>query len=130
MTESCDSRRHPRIRVRVTNALRIKGQDGDCLVDILDISQNGVGVEFMDLFDVLIFNKGDIVKLKFLLKPDQVTDIGASEILNAIRTQKMADKGATQTTDTSGSSKELIETDAKIVWTYLNRLGLEFIKSD
>ena len=42
----------------------------------------------------------------------------------------MADKGATQTTDTSGSSKELIETDAKIVWTYLNRLGLEFIKSD
>ncbi|MCX5873488.1 MAG: PilZ domain-containing protein [Deltaproteobacteria bacterium] len=127
MADSRDSRRHPRIRVRVPNSLRIRVQDGDCLADLLDISQSGVGVEFFDLFDVLIFTEGDVVKLQFLLKPEQVADKSASEILEMIKGQKTTDEKGTETTETSGSGEEVFETDAKIVWTYLNRLGLEFV---
>ena len=53
MTDNHDARKYPRIRVRVPNSLRIKVKDGDCLADLLDISQGGVGAEFFDLFDVL-----------------------------------------------------------------------------
>jgi len=130
MPDSRDSRRHPRIKIRVPNSLHIKVQTGDCLADILDISQSGVGVEFFDLFDLVIYKEGDVVKLEFQLKPEQVADQAAIEILNMIRKQKADDKKATETTDTSGSDTEIFETDAKIVWAYLNRLGLEFIEAD
>jgi len=130
MPDSRDSRRHPRIKIRIPNSLRLKVQAGDCIADLLDISNSGVGTQFFDLFDVLIFTKGDVVKLEFMLKPEQVADQAAIEILNMIRKQKADDKKATETTDTSGSDTEIFETDAKIVWAYLNRLGLEFIEVD
>jgi hypothetical protein len=122
MPSSNDSRRHPRIRVRVPNSLRIKVQDNDCLADLLDISQTGVGVEFFDLFDVIVFSEGDVVKLQFELKPNQVANKEASEILQKISAQKK--------TETSDSGEQTFETDAKIVWSYLNRLGLEFVFTD
>ena len=127
MPDSRDSRRHPRIRIRIPNSLCIKVQNGDCIADLLDISNSGVGTQFFDLFDVLIFTKGDVVKLEFLLKPEQVADKAVSKIINKLRMQKTSDKEATET---AGSDKEIFETDAKIVWTYLNRLGLEFIEVD
>lgn len=127
MPDSRDSRRHPRIRIRIPNSLCIKVQNGDCIADLLDISNSGVGTQFFDLFDVLIFTKGDVVKLEFLLKPEQVADKAVSKIINKLRKQKTSDKEATET---AGSDKEIFETDAKIVWTYLNRLGLEFIEVD
>jgi PilZ domain len=71
MPNSNDSRKHPRIRVRVPNSLRIKVKDQDCLADLLDISQTGVGVEFFDLFNVIAFSEGDTVKLQFELKREQ-----------------------------------------------------------
>ncbi len=128
MPETRDGRRSPRIRVRVPNSLRIRVKDGDCLADLLDISERGVGVEFFDLFDAIVFTEGDVVKLQFVLKPEQVNDKSASNIIEMIRKQnkgKSENIGDEPATDVS--NQENFETDAKIVWTYLNRLGLEFV---
>ena len=125
MAEARDARRHPRIRVRVPNSLRIRVQEGDCLADLLDISQSGVGVEFFDLFDVLIFSEGDVVKLEFMLKPEHVGEKTASDILKSIQKHKGDSKEEAEEPE---GSREGFEVDAKIVWTYLNRLGLEFVE--
>ncbi len=128
MSETSDTRRHPRIRVRVPNSLRIRVKDGDCLADLLDISESGVGVEFFDLFDVLVFTEGDVVKLQFVLKPEELNDKNASNIIEMIRKQnKDASENISDKPETEVSNQEDFETDAKIVWTYLNRLGLEFV---
>ncbi|MDQ1285749.1 MAG: hypothetical protein QG663_1167 [Thermodesulfobacteriota bacterium] len=125
MAEARDARRHPRIRVRVPNSLRIRVKEGDCLADLLDISQSGVGVEFFDLFDVLIFSEGDVVKLEFMLKPEHVGEKTASDILKSIQKHKGDSKEEAEEPE---GSREGFEVDAKIVWTYLNRLGLEFVE--
>ncbi|MEI6134927.1 MAG: PilZ domain-containing protein [Desulfomonile sp.] len=125
MAEARDARRHPRIRVRVPNSLRIRVKEGDCLADLLDISQSGVGVEFFDLFDVLIFSEGDVVKLEFMLKPEHVGEKTASDILKSIQKHKEDSKEEAEEPE---GSREAFEVDAKIVWTYLNRLGLEFVE--
>lgn len=130
MPSSSDTRKHPRITIRVPNSLRLKVQDEGFMADLLDISQGGVGAEYFDLLDALMFTDGDIVKLEFLLKPEQVNNKSASEILATVRGQKTTDEKGTETTKTLNSGEESFETDAKIVWTYLNRLGLEFIKAD
>lgn len=128
MPETHDGRRSPRIRVRVPNSLRIRVKDGDCLADLLDISENGVGVEFFDLFDAIVFTEGDVVKLQFVLKPEQVNDKSASNIIETIRKQHTATSENIGDEPAAGvSNQENFETDAKIVWTYLNRLGLEFV---
>ena len=128
MPETHDGRRFPRIRVRVPNSLRIRVKDGDCLADLLDISERGVGVEFFDLFDAIVFTEGDVVKLQFVLKPEQVNDKNASNILEMIRKQKKGTSENVGDEPAAGvSNQENFETDAKIVWTYLNRLGLEFV---
>ena len=127
MSEARDARRHPRIRVRVPNSLRIRVKEGDCLADLLDISQSGVGVEFFDLFDVLIFSEGDVVKLEFLLKPEHVGEKTASDILKSIQKNK-GESGAN--TEEREGGRQAFQVDAKIVWTYLNRLGLEFVGVD
>ena len=125
MSDARDARRHPRIRVRVPNSLRIRVKEGDCLADLLDISQSGVGVEFFDLFDVLIFSEGDVVKLEFMLKPEHVGEKTASDILKSIQKHKGDSKEEAEEPE---GSREAFEVDAKIVWTYLNRLGLEFVE--
>ena len=125
MSEARDARRHPRIRVRVPNSLRIRVKEGDCLADLLDISQSGVGVEFFDLFDVLIFSEGDVVKLEFMLKPEHVGEKTASDILKSIQKHKGDSKEEAEEPE---GSRDGFEVDAKIVWTYLNRLGLEFVE--
>jgi hypothetical protein len=127
MSDARDARRHPRIRVRVPNSLRIRVKEGDCLADLLDISQSGVGVEFFDLFDVLIFSEGDVVKLEFMLKPEHVGEKTASEILKSIQKHKGDSKEEAEEPE---GSRDGFEVDAKIVWTYLNRLGLEFVGVD
>ena len=124
MSDARDARRHPRIRVRVPNSLRIRVKEGDCLADLLDISQSGVGVEFFDLFDVLIFSEGDVVKLEFMLKPEHVGEKTASDILKSIQKHKGDSKEEAEEPE---GSRDGFEVDAKIVWTYLNRLGLEFV---
>jgi len=127
MPDNHDARKYPRIRVRVPNSLRIKVKDGDCLADLLDISQGGVGAEFFDLFDVLIFTEGDVVKLQFLLKPEQVDNKNAKEVLDMVQKQQIAPENTTDAGDGSESKEKTLETDAKVVWTYLNKLGLEFV---
>jgi hypothetical protein len=127
MSDARDARRHPRIRVRVPNSLRIRVKEGDCLADLLDISQSGVGVEFFDLFDVLIFSEGDVVKLEFMLKPEHVGEKTASDILKSIQKHKGDSKEEAEEPE---GSRDGFEVDAKIVWTYLNRLGLEFVGVD
>ncbi|MGO8821726.1 MAG: PilZ domain-containing protein [Desulfomonilaceae bacterium] len=127
MPDNHDARKYPRIRVRVPNSLRIKVKDGDCLADLLDISQGGVGAEFFDLFDVLIFAEGDVVKLQFLLKPEQVDNKNAKEVLDMVQKQQIAPENTIDAGDGSESKEMIFETDAKVVWTYLNKLGLEFV---
>jgi len=84
-----------------------------------------VGVEFFDLFDVLIFSEGDVVKLEFMLKPEHVGEKTASDILKSIQKHKEDSKEEAEEPE---GSREAFEVDAKIVWTYLNRLGLEFVE--
>ena len=127
MEENNDARKYPRIRVRVPNSLRIRVKDGDCLADILDISQGGLGAEFFNLFDVLIFSEGDVVKLQFLLKPEQIDNENATEILDMVRRQRASLENKIEIKDGEEFNQEKLEADAKIVWTNLNRLGLEFI---
>ena len=111
MSDARDARRHPRIRVRVPNSLRIRVKEGDCLADLLDISQSGVGVEFFDLFDVLIFSEGDVVKLEFMLKPEHVGEKTASDILKSIQKHKGDSKEEAEEPE---GSREAFEVDAKI----------------
>jgi hypothetical protein len=127
MPDNHDARKHPRIRVRVPNSLRIKVKDGDCLADLLDISQGGVGAEFFDLFDVLIFTEGDVVKLQFLLKPEQVDNKNAKDVLDMVQKQQISQENTIDAGDGSESKEKTLESDAKVVWTYLNKLGLEFV---
>ncbi len=127
MSDNHDARKHPRIRIRVPNSLRIKVKDGECLADLLDISQGGVGAEVFDLFDVLIFTEGDVVKLQFLLKPEQVDNKNAKDVLDVVQKQQIAQENTIDAGDGSESKEKAFETDAKVVWTYLNKLGLEFI---
>lgn len=127
MPKSGDARKHPRIKVRVPNSLRIKVKEGDCLADLLDISDGGAGVEFFDLFDVLIFSEGDLVKLEFLLKPEQVNNENASKILDSIRKHQKVPQGTKAKIEHVDLTEDGFEADAKIAWNYLNRLGLEFI---
>jgi hypothetical protein len=127
MPDNHDARKYPRIRVRVPNSLRIKVKDGDCLADLLDISQGGVGAEFFDLFDVLIFTEGDVVKLQFLLKPEQVDNKNAKDVLDMVQKQQISPENTIDAGDGSESKEKTLETDAKVVWTYLNKLGLEFV---
>lgn len=127
MPDNHDARKYPRIRVRVPNSLRIKVKDGDCLADLLDISQGGVGAEFFDLFDVLIFTEGDVVKLQFLLKPEQVDNKNAKDVLDMVQKHQIEPENTIDTVNGTESKEISFETDAKIVWTYLNKLGLEFV---
>ncbi|MGA8830699.1 MAG: PilZ domain-containing protein [Desulfomonilaceae bacterium] len=127
MPDNHDARKHLRIRVRVPNSLRIKVKDGDCLADLLDISQGGVGAEFFDLFDVLIFTEGDVVKLQFLLKPEQVDNKNAKDVLDMVQKQQISQKKTIDAGDGSESDEKTLESNVKVVWTYLNKLGLEFV---
>ncbi|MGC8659620.1 MAG: PilZ domain-containing protein, partial [Desulfomonilaceae bacterium] len=127
MEENNDARKYPRIRVRVPNSLRLRVKDGDCLADILDISQGGLGAEFFDLFDILVFSEGDFVKLQFLLKPEQMANEEAAQIMDMVRRQRASSGNKNQTDDGDEFKDGKMEADAKVAWTYLNRLGLEFI---
>ncbi len=127
MPENHDARKYPRIKVRVPNSLRIKVKDGDCLADLLDISKGGVGAEFFDLFDALIFTEGDVVKLQFVLKPEQVNNKNAKDVLDMVQKQQISLENTIDAVDGAESKEISFETDAKIVWAYLNKLGLEFV---
>ncbi|MGC8602217.1 MAG: PilZ domain-containing protein [Desulfomonilaceae bacterium] len=127
MSDNHDARKYPRIKIRVPNSLRIKVKDSDCVADLLDISKGGVGAEFFDLFDVLVFTEGDVVKLQFLLKPQQVDNKNAKDVLDMIRKQQTSSENTVETDNVGESKEQNLEVDAKIVWTYLNKLGLEFV---
>ena len=97
----------------VPNSLRIKVKEGDCLADLLDISDGGAGVEFFDLFDVLIFSEGDLVKLEFLLKPEQVNNENASKILDSIRKHQKVAPGTKEKNEHIHLTEDGFEADAK-----------------
>ena len=75
----------------------------------------------------LIFTEGDVVKLQFLLKPEQVDNKNAKDVLDMVQKQQIVQENPIDAGDGSESKEKTLETDAKVVWTYLNKLGLEFV---
>jgi len=51
VSEFLEKQRILRRRARVSNALRIIADSGDCLVDRLDISEHGLGIDYFDMLN-------------------------------------------------------------------------------
>lgn len=121
-----EKRSYPRFRMRVPNALRVIAPNGDCVADLLDVSMSGIGIEYFDMFNSLFLNPGDIVDIEFLVAPNELNSPEVSELLK----MKMMEQNPVLTDfDFEAGIKELgnLRFTARVAWTYLNRLGFEFI---
>ncbi len=113
--------------MRVPNALRIISADGECVADLLDVSLSGIGIEYFDMINALSLTPGDIVEVEFLVTPDDLNSREGSELLK----MKMMEQNPVLTElDFEAGTDELghLRFPARVAWTYLNRLGFEFIQ--
>lgn len=112
--------------MRVPNALRVISPEGECVADLLDVSMSGIGIEYFDMLNSLFLNPGDIVDIEFLVSPNELNSHEVSELLK----MKMLEQNPVLTDfDFEAGMEELgnLRFTARVVWTYLNRLGFEFI---
>ncbi len=122
-------RNHPRHKIRIPNALRVISPDGECVADLLDVSVNGVGIEYFDMLNSLSLKPGDTVEIEFLVSPNEFNSPTVSEI---IRKRIIEDNPDLFHEDFETGIRELghIRFRARVAWTYLNRLGFELTRTE
>jgi hypothetical protein len=121
MPEENKRRTSPRYRIYIPNAFRLITSDGECVADLLDVSSSGVGIAFSDFLCMLTPSPGSTVRLRPLVR------MGRELTQDATGTGQPGEMR-----DSMGASdrEQAGEVEARVVWTYLNRMGLAFFDEE
>lgn len=114
MSKGQEQRQSQRLRIRIHNAVRMITDEGDCIADIIDINETGIGLGYYDFFCALNLVRGSVVQLRVILDID-------GDIIVHSRTQESNSPGLDDQDD-----PDFVMVEATVVWSYLNRIGLTF----
>jgi hypothetical protein len=97
------------------------------VADLVDIGSGGVGIEYYDMSRFLDVIPNDLVTIEFLVKSEDIADPEARDILRTLEDRWL---GSCSVSEDIGTRKsENMTMRARVVWIYLNRLGLQFLPS-
>jgi hypothetical protein len=127
MSDFKEKRATPRYRKRFPGAIKISTGSHSCVADLIDVSSGGVGIEYYDMSRFLDVIPNDLVTIEFLVKSKDITDPEARDILRTLEDRWL---GSCSVSEDIGTRKsENMTMRARVVWIYLNRLGLQFLPS-
>ncbi len=127
MSDLKEKRATPRYRKRFPGAIKISTGSRSCVADLIDISSGGVGIEYYDMSRFLDVIPNDLVTIEFLVKSTDIADPEARDIIRMLEDRLL---GSSETSgDTEALKSENVIMRARVVWIYLNRLGLQFLPS-
>ena len=127
MSDFKEKRATPRYRKRFPGAIKISTGSRSCVADLIDISSGGVGIEYYDMSRFLDVIPNDLVTIEFLVKSKDIADPDARDILRTLEDRWL---GSCSVSEDIGTRKsENMTMRARVVWIYLNRLGLQFLPS-
>lgn len=113
-SKPADQRKSVRRSVRIHNGARILTHEGDCIADIIDVSEEGIGLGYYDFFCAMDLSRGARVKLRIALDLD-------ADILSESHGEVSHREGGG-----ANDERDLLDIDAVVAWSYLNRIGLIF----
>ncbi len=114
MSKGQEQRQSQRLGIRLHNAVRMITDEGDCIADIIDINETGIGLGYYDFFCALNLVRGAVVRLRVILDIDG--DIIARSRLQEPKSPESEDQ----------EDRDFMMIEATVVWSYLNRIGLTF----
>jgi hypothetical protein len=127
MSDFKEKRATPRYRKRFPGAIKISTGSRSCVADLVDIGSGGVGIEYYDMSRFLDVIPNDLVTIEFLVKSEDIADPDARDILRTLEDRWL---GSCSVSEDIGTRKsENMTMRARVVWIYLNRLGLQFLPS-
>ena len=127
MSDFKEKRATPRYRKRFPGAIKISTGSRSCVADLIDISSGGVGIEYYDMSRFLDVIPNDLVTIEFLVKSTDIADPDARDILRTLEDLCLGSGSASE--DIGTRKSENMTMRARVVWIYLNRLGLQFLPS-
>jgi hypothetical protein len=125
MSDLKEKRATQRYRKRFPGAIKISTGSRSCVADLRDIGSGGVGIEYYDMSRFLDVIPNDLVTIEFILKSKDITDPEARDILRTLEERWLGSCSASE--DIGTRKSENMTMRARIVWIYLNRLGLQFL---
>ena len=127
MSDLKEKRATPRYRKRFPGAIKISTGSRSCVADLIDISSGGVGIEYYDMSRFLDVIPNDLVTIEFLVKSTDIADPDARDILRTLEDRWLVSCSVSE--DIGTRKSENMAMRARVVWIYLNRLGLQFLPS-
>ena len=127
MSDFKEKRATPRYRKRFPGAIKISTGSRSCVADLIDISSGGVGIEYYDMSRFLDVIPNDLVTIEFLVKSTDIADPDARDILRTLEDRWLVSCSVSE--DIGTRKSENMAMRARVVWIYLNRLGLQFLPS-
>ena len=127
MSDFKEKRATPRYRKRFPGAIKISTGSHSCVADLIDVSSGGVGIEYYDMSRFLDVIPNDLVTIEFILKSQDITDPEARDILRTLEERWLGAGSGSE--DIGVQRSENMTMRARVVWIYLNRLGLQFLPS-
>ena len=127
MSDFKEKRATPRYRKRFPGAIKISTGSRSCVADLIDIGSGGVGIEYYDMLRFLDVIPNDLVTIEFILKSQDITDPEARDILRTLEERWLGAGSGSE--DIGVQRSENMTMRARVVWIYLNRLGLQFLPS-
>ncbi len=127
MSDFEEKRATQRYRKRFPGAIKISTGSRSCVADVVDICSGGVGIEYYDMSRFLDVIPNDLVTIEFLVKSTDIVDPDARDTIRMLENRHL---GSSETSgDTEERRSENVIMRARVVWIYLNRLGLQFLPS-
>ena len=127
MSDFKEKRATPRYRKRFPGAIKISTGSRSCVADLIDIGSGGVGIEYYDMLRFLDVIPNDLVTIEFILKSQDITDPEARDTLRTLEDRWLGAGSGSE--DIGVQRSENMTMRARVVWIYLNRLGLQFLPS-
>ncbi len=129
MTEIQDQRRTSRHELHLTNAVRLITAEGDCLADVRDLSEEGMGIEYFDFFCSLDLSPGTELTVRLMPTRPEREECRARVSTAFHDTRRPDDVHCTDADSLTDDSEEtpLCEVRGRVLWQHLNRVGIEFI---
>ena len=125
MSDFKEKRATQRYRKRFPGAIKIWAGSRSCVADLIDISSGGVGIEYYDMSRFLDVIPNDLVTIEFLVKSTDIADPDAKDIIRMLEDRLLGSSSASE--DIGAQRSENMTMRARVVWIYLNRLGLQFL---
>ena len=125
MSDFKEKRATPRYRKRFPGAIKISTGSHSCVADLIDIGSGGVGIEYYDMSRFLDVIPNDLVTIEFLVKSKDIGDPDARDTIRMLEDRYFGPRGTSG--DTEALKSEKMSMRARVVWIYLNRLGLQFL---